>query len=135
MRISDSSSDVCSSDLEFGESPFRPLRPGIEGQRPLHRHRLPHGPQLQTVRPPLALRIVGILVMMRLHRGKKVQFEGNARMPRRHDPMVDKLPLAPAAEMAVETDRKSTRLNSSTNAHLVCRLLLEKKKTTTTQKR
>src|SRR3546814_12929416 len=26
-------------------------------------------------------------------------------------------------------DRKSTRLNSSTNAHLVCRLLLEKKKT------
>src|SRR3546814_10760126 len=28
-------------------------------------------------------------------------------------------------------DRKSTRLNSSTNAHLVCRLLLEKKKTQT----
>src|SRR3546814_4616584 len=26
-------------------------------------------------------------------------------------------------------DRKSTRLNSVTNAHLVCRLLLEKKKT------
>src|SRR3546814_1814384 len=28
-------------------------------------------------------------------------------------------------------DRKSTRLNSSTNAHLVCRLLIEKKKRTT----
>src|SRR3546814_6244555 len=28
-------------------------------------------------------------------------------------------------------DRKSTRLNSITNAHLVCRLLLEKKKTNT----
>src|SRR3546814_2204034 len=27
-----------------------------------------------------------------------------------------------------ESDRKSTRLNSITNAHLVCRLLLEKKK-------
>src|SRR3546814_10698306 len=27
------------------------------------------------------------------------------------------------------SDRKSTRLNSVTNAHLVCRLLLEKKKT------
>src|SRR3546814_3952137 len=27
-----------------------------------------------------------------------------------------------------DKDRKSTRLNSSTNAHLVCRLLLEKKK-------
>src|SRR3546814_8404991 len=29
-------------------------------------------------------------------------------------------------------DRKSTRLNSVTNAHLVCRLLLEKKKNTMT---
>src|SRR3546814_4945581 len=29
-------------------------------------------------------------------------------------------------------DRKSTRLNPVTNAHLVCRLLLEKKKTDTT---
>src|SRR3546814_4366612 len=29
-------------------------------------------------------------------------------------------------------DRKSTRLNSITNAHLVCRLLLEKKNTNTT---
>src|SRR3546814_1354139 len=28
------------------------------------------------------------------------------------------------------SDRKSTRLNPVTNAHLVCRLLLEKKKTT-----
>src|SRR3546814_256561 len=30
--------------------------------------------------------------------------------------------------MALRGDRKSTRLNSITNAHLVCRLLLEKKK-------
>src|SRR3546814_1799076 len=30
-------------------------------------------------------------------------------------------------------DRKSTRLNSSTNAHLVCRLLLEKKKNKRTE--
>src|SRR3546814_6787119 len=30
-------------------------------------------------------------------------------------------------------DRKSTRLNSITNAHLVCRLLLEKKKKKNTQ--
>src|SRR3546814_9339861 len=30
-------------------------------------------------------------------------------------------------------DRKSTRLNSSTNAHLVCRLLLDKKKHTQKQ--
>src|SRR3546814_7971223 len=37
-----------------------------------------------------------------------------------------------ASDIAVKwcgesSDRKSTRLNSSTNAHLVCRLLLEKK--------
>src|SRR3546814_4364344 len=32
---------------------------------------------------------------------------------------------SPAGEWV--PDRKSTRLNSSTNAHLVCRLLLEKK--------
>src|SRR3546814_6873809 len=32
-------------------------------------------------------------------------------------------------------DRKSTRLNSVTNAHLVCRLLLEKKKTQKTIRR
>src|SRR3546814_8136859 len=32
-------------------------------------------------------------------------------------------------------DRKSTRLNPVTNAHLVCRLLLEKKKTTIKKKK
>src|SRR3546814_4496670 len=33
-----------------------------------------------------------------------------------------------AARAAAAADRKSTRLNSVNNAHLVCRLLLEKKK-------
>src|SRR3546814_1807366 len=32
------------------------------------------------------------------------------------------------AQAMMSIDRKSTRLNSVTNAHLVCRLLLEKKK-------
>src|SRR3546814_7981586 len=36
----------------------------------------------------------------------------------------------PAKDLREYRDRKSTRLNSSTNAHLVCRLLLEKKKPT-----
>src|SRR3546814_1301692 len=42
--------------------------------------------------------------------------------------------LATAAieHFGAEVDRKSTRLNSITNAHLVCRLLLEKKKTNNT---
>src|SRR3546814_1622199 len=34
-----------------------------------------------------------------------------------------------AGKLDLELDRKSTRLNPVTNAHLVCRLLLEKKKT------
>src|SRR3546814_4547850 len=33
-----------------------------------------------------------------------------------------------SADASYITDRKSTRLNPVTNAHLVCRLLLEKKK-------
>src|SRR3546814_8565632 len=33
----------------------------------------------------------------------------------------------------IAADRKSTRLNSVTNAHLVCRLLLEKKNNSMTQ--
>src|SRR2546422_6945178 len=37
-----------------------------------------------------------------------------------------------AKELSVNQDRKSTRLNSRSRLHLVCRLLLEKKKTKTT---
>src|SRR3546814_5974278 len=39
--------------------------------------------------------------------------------------------IFPPPETLVALDRKSTRLNPVTNAHLVCRLLLEKKKKTT----
>src|SRR3546814_6132929 len=38
-------------------------------------------------------------------------------------------PIRPQADSAAPTDRKSTRLTPVTNAHLVCRLLLEKKTT------
>src|SRR3546814_9579063 len=38
-----------------------------------------------------------------------------------------------AAQTGDAPDRKSTRLNSSPNAHLVCRLLLEKKNKLNTQ--
>src|SRR3546814_7445460 len=37
--------------------------------------------------------------------------------------------IATTAKYDLQQDRKSTRLNSVTNAHLVCRLLLEKKTT------
>src|SRR3546814_5380992 len=45
---------------------------------------------------------------------------------------IDIRELVPRAE-DFNADRKSTRLNPVTNAHLVCRLLLEKKKTYTAQ--
>src|SRR3546814_1068887 len=38
-------------------------------------------------------------------------------------------PVARRLELGAPVDRKSTRLTPVTNAHLVCRLLLEKKKT------
>src|SRR3546814_7971119 len=45
--------------------------------------------------------------------------------------------LGPEGELGLvaDQDRKSTRLTPVTNAHLVCRLLLEKKKDTKKQKR
>src|SRR3546814_5077194 len=41
------------------------------------------------------------------------------------------LALGELAQAQLHGDRKSTRLNSVTNAHLVCRLLLEKKNKST----
>src|SRR3546814_10803434 len=40
--------------------------------------------------------------MMRLKRREEVEFEGDARMPRRHDAVGDELPLARRSEMAVD---------------------------------
>src|SRR3546814_2686579 len=46
---------------------------------------------------------------------------GPLRLPAPH-------PVLQGRALAAERDRKSTRLTPVTNAHLVCRLLLEKKK-------
>src|SRR3546814_3418331 len=43
----------------------------------------------------------------------------------------DQLSAASRIDAVVNADRKSTRLTPVTNAHLVCRLLLEKKNTIT----
>src|SRR3546814_5147915 len=43
-------------------------------------------------------------------------------------PALEKIAYDPHAPVDPRVDRKSTRLNPVTNAHLVCRLLLEKKK-------
>src|SRR3546814_3316742 len=54
-------------------------------------------------------------------------------IPRRLNKEIMMKKLALIATAAALLDRKSTRLNSVTNAHLVCRLLLEKKNNTNSQ--
>src|SRR3546814_3502820 len=83
--------------------------PGIfyfwRGERPLH----PNAPQLHgtgEIKLESAERGAGYFTTL-----SETQLEVNAKTS------------------GVYLDRKSTRLNSVTNAHLVCRLLLEKKKT------
>src|SRR3546814_2977431 len=96
MRISDWSSDVCSSDL--------PRPPGG------------------------AHEIAGLVQSARsLARPARHQPRMTAMLPRQQGD--DRRALAMPAGGQHE-DRKSTRLNSVTNAHLVCRLLLEKKNNT-----
>src|SRR3546814_1607763 len=100
MRISDWSSDVCSSDLEDGRLRVHLSGAGRDIRRRFLRHTASCGGLCAD-----RLRICGGI--------------GRDGWPdRRHRD----------ADSDAFQDRKSTRLNSSTNAHLVCRLLLEKKK-------
>src|SRR3546814_9015746 len=104
MRISDWSSDVCSSDLAEQAVPLRLEGAVVDRLRLLD---LAVGPAPDAFwRSQSDLDLVKRL---RLRRGvhEVHQFLVHAQV----------LP-----------DRKSTRLNPVTNAHLVCRLLLEKKK-------
>src|SRR3546814_9481026 len=101
MRISDWSSDVCSSDLN---------QLGYD----LLRHK----------RPADAVTVFGLLT--RAYPGKANSYDsladGYEALGKREDAIA-----AMRKAVALE-DRKSTRLNPVTNAQLVCRLLLEKKK-------
>src|SRR3546814_5224711 len=110
MRISDWSSDVCSSDL-----PAR--RQETEDHESRVAHRIKH-------------RIAAIAIG---HRHLAIAIDDDGRilqyLPRALDPDGDRQchPQRPLRHQ----DRKCTRLTPVTNAHLVCRLLLEKKKTPT----
>src|SRR3546814_1185685 len=98
MRISDGSSDLCSSDLRA---------PGQRGARAAGapaRRRAPGAAVLARRAPPPA------------------QADGG-RLLRPAGAVVPGTRPGPA-----HRDRKSTRRTPVTNAHLVCRLLLEKKK-------
>src|SRR3546814_9372811 len=123
MRISDWSSDVCSSDLERASGAV--AAPGCcalsrdRGAERLSRRR-------EYAAWPLSLP------------GPDLEIAGDQRKPhaRHHVPHGSarqgdrprlSRPREPRAQR--ERDRKSTRLNSVTNAQIVCRLLLEIKTT------
>src|SRR3546814_1159240 len=111
MRISDWSSDVCSSDLAAGRTlnvmfpmvsepwEYEAARGLFVGQRAWlasHNKKLP-----VAIRYGAMLEVPGLVETLDL--------------------------MLPHLDF-LSVDRKSTRLNPVTNAHLVCRLLLEKKK-------
>src|SRR3546814_4697238 len=130
MRISDWSSDVCASDLLALRD-----RPDLgRGDLPvLEQH------QRRNAAHPVFLRRAGIVVDVQLRDGDLVLHIGGDFFQRGRDHLARPAPFGPeidenrpfGLQYAALEDRKSTRLNSSTNAHLVSRLLLEKKKNTT----
>src|SRR3546814_5403072 len=110
MRISDWSSDVCSSDLisATGNQAGRLLVAfeDVTEARLLERHKDILAAELSH-RIKNSLQIIASFVHFELRDAPEPCIEGYQSM---------------------EPDRKSTRLNSVTNAHIVCRLLLEKQK-------
>src|SRR3546814_9838012 len=113
MRISDWSADVCSSDLAT-------IGLARHCQRPL----LSQGRRITRSARSFASgqrRACTICCLDNWRRAPRPTF--SPPRARRAPDSIRRGERAPRAR-----DRKSTRLNSVTNAHLVCRLLLEKKK-------
>src|SRR3546814_8939937 len=106
MRISDWSSDVCSSDLAFGAvlalaaQKAGAVGVAIDGYAC-------DLPEIREMGMPLWCLGASVVTHRRLALAGEIN--------------------VPVACGDVTVDRTSTRLNSSTNAHLVCRLLLENK--------
>src|SRR3546814_4681304 len=115
MRISDWSSDVCSSDLRGHASDLLDLHaalaPCVVGYGVI-------GARLAA--DPATRRGAGnpYDAWIATYSGEEY-----ADVVRNAVAQLDRL----AARRGGDADRKSTRLNSVTNAHLVCRLLLDKK--------
>src|SRR3546814_2936457 len=122
MRISDWSSDVCSSDLEQ-RAELIALAPQSDDQ---------HATRIGVLRErrEQRARMAEIVAKLRTTEGvlERMDAVDAPRMARARDPRDARGEVADAADG--RQDRKSTRLNSVTNAQLVCRLPLEKKKHT-----
>src|SRR3546814_7405203 len=110
MRISDWSSDVCSSDLACAAPAGSALVVTRAKEPPLSNSKSTFSAQPSGSR---ACAAKSLWIVMESCYEK----DGETACPGR-------------AARVRQADRKSTRLNPVTNAHLVCRLLLEKKKST-----
>src|SRR3546814_7433394 len=130
MRISDWSSDVCSSDLVLeAHSAPRPIVSEVNDGRgivALEHQRIEPAQHKQASRQKNGEEQPNPLCLINVSHGAIV----TARFPPNQIGMA--LPSrsrchAEADRLLQPTDRKSKRLNSSTNAPLVCRLLLDKK--------
>src|SRR3546814_7580361 len=127
MRISDWSSDVCSSDLN-GDLVFGNLG-YLQGTLAV---------SVPIIKDVLAIRVAGNYN----HRRGYTKVIGTSQRldERNNDSQRLSVLVQPTAWLknttiydrfhADQADRKSTRLNSITNAHIVCRLLLAKKNKT-----
>src|SRR3546814_6986007 len=120
MRISDWSSDVCSSDLPVNglPAPFASL--------PCCPFRL----RLTVWLIPRAFSFASSGNSERRSGHDKLNFIPLRRVRSHHqsDRICHRSRSGSGSTTLASQDRKSTRLTPVTNAHLVCRLLLEKKK-------
>src|SRR3546814_5005272 len=137
MRISEWSSDVCSSDLLTTDG-ISVCNDSAErlAQRPVQTLAEHMGIGALLFAAPL-----GIAGCPRGYRGRLASIADKGPLRIEYGKAGKDIPFlwpAPHARMLVQEresfrhrlqyrDRKSTRLNPVTNAHLVCRLLLEKK--------
>src|SRR3546814_8931479 len=118
MRISDWSSDVCSSDLITTATPRQAREPLSCVLQPSQCG--------EARRRCSTLSAISEPATVRNHSTARWPPPKAVHMPVTHMPGEGK-PAGPADRPAVAIDRNSTRLTPVTNAHLVCRLLLEKK--------
>src|SRR3546814_7174704 len=133
MRISDWSSDVCSSDLnrpQRGDDPLRDRAPQPIDHRDISP--ITDGCSMKILHVITGLNYGGaenmLAKLIETGTGTNARFRNVVLSMMTPGKIADRIQKCGVAVHSLGMrDRKSTRLNQVTNAHLVCRLLLEKK--------